>query len=365
MPGNKNFDEPLYRDENLLKDTYNVQQEKKEKLEEEEEDEEPEVGIDIRAEQEAAGSYDAPEVVSVDLADVVDIRNEDQVQAAESYDAPQPAAESYDAPKPAAESYDAPQPAAESYDAPQAAANDYSAPQNAPESYEAPQAAANDYSAPQNAPESYEAPQAAGDNYNAPQAAPENYGAPDANLDNYDNELSSYGNRIQSASGAEVVDLTGYKSQSAQGAYTGPDAIDLRRPSRSNLRLRPLVVDWNSNLGSTPTIVWRSQSHIFSCHIFLLFIEVSHEANTKTILKLFVLITNPTYYFLLKVLDTKVLSLFGLVPKMYLFFNFTLLQQFCFKLLFCFYFICILLCFKLVNIPFNDIMQISNGKIYR
>jgi hypothetical protein len=223
--GNKNFDEPLYRDENLLKDTYNVQQEKKEILDEEDEDEKPEVGIDIRTEQEAAGSYDAPEVVSVDLAEVVDIRNGAEEQAAESYDAPQPAAESYNAPESAPESYDAPQPAAESYDAPQAAAESYDAPQPAAESYDAPavEAAANDYS--------------------APQAAAENYGAPDANLDNYDNELNSYGNRIQSGSGAEVVDLTGYKSQSAQGSYAGPDAIDLRRPSRSNLKLRPLVVD--------------------------------------------------------------------------------------------------------------------------
>jgi hypothetical protein len=41
--------------------------------------EESEEDVDIRVlEQEAAGSYEAPEVVSVDLADVVGIRGADQ-----------------------------------------------------------------------------------------------------------------------------------------------------------------------------------------------------------------------------------------------------------------------------------------------
>ena len=114
----------------------------------------------------------------------------------------------------------------------------------APSANDAPEAAADIYNAPQGdvAPTSYDAPavpaaaEVAAENYSAPQSAPENYGAPEDAL-SFEDELSVYGNRIQ----PEVVDLTGYQSQqSYAGSRSGSN---LRRSSRSNLRLKPLVVE--------------------------------------------------------------------------------------------------------------------------
>ena len=173
---NKNFDEPLYRDENLLKDTYKVIDESKEgqtpdlaDVVDIRSEDAPTPEVDVRASgEEAAASYDAPEAVSVDLA-----------------------------------------PVANDYSAPEAVANDYSAPENnaeaAAESYDAPATGAPDnYGAPAvtSAPENYSAPQGAPENYGAPQSAPaaENYGAPeggDNDLDDFYNDLSVYGSKIK------------------------------------------------------------------------------------------------------------------------------------------------------------------------
>jgi len=55
-------------------------------------------------------------------------------------------------------------------------------------------------------------------------------------INSFEDELSTYGNRLQ----PEIVDLTGFQSPPS---YAGPNSLDLRRPSRSNLKLKPLVVE--------------------------------------------------------------------------------------------------------------------------